>query len=147
MKPKYIPLVLVCFLLFGLAVQVITRQIQQERLQKRRIILGDLFFKGRVINSKIYDYGGRNYRLVCLKLDSGNRKDLYIFNDRCAIKIKDSIATFSAGGDDPNFVIDYIMVNVQKNVSTYHYKNGNTTTDVIDLEPQGLSVSDMNFCR
>jgi hypothetical protein len=118
----------------------------EKETQKRLLMLGDLKFSGRVINSKIYDYGGRPYRLVCLKLDYSNKNNFYIFNDLCAIKIKDGIATMSVGAD-PNFVVNYVKVDAKNNSSNYHYSDGAENLGEVDLKQNGLTTELMNFCN
>lgn len=110
-------------------------------------MLGNLFFRGKVINSKLYNYGGRKYRLVCLKLDSCNRKSLFMLNERCFIKIHDNVATLSIGGYEPNFVVDYVTTDVKKNQMIYHFQTGDNDTSFIDLKRQGVLAEDVNLCN
>jgi hypothetical protein len=119
----------------------------EKETQKRLLMLGDLKFSGRVINSKIYDYGGRPYRLVCLKLDYSNKNNFYIFNYLCAIKIKDGIATMSVGGANSNSPVIYVEVATKENTMTYRYKNTETNIGEIDLRQNGLTEAQMNFCN
>jgi hypothetical protein len=118
--------------------------------QKIRLTeIGRLQFKGRVINSKVYRYFGKNYYMVCVKIDSANVKNLYIFNNLDCIKIKNGIATFAAGYLNHILgVVDSVAVNINNSGKIiFHYK-GNARDELpLGFDPKGLKESDLNACN
>jgi len=67
---------------------------QSDKDEKKRVdIIGNIQFKGKVINSKVYEFAGKNYYMICVQIDTCNVKTFYVLNDLCALKIKNNIAT------------------------------------------------------
>src|ERR1700733_12694596 len=87
---------------------------QSSQDEKSRLsVTGNIQFKGKVINSKVYDFGGRNYYLICVQLDTSNVKSFYVFNDQAFLKIKNNIATMAAGFLDTYYgAATYVEVNM-----------------------------------
>jgi hypothetical protein len=111
--------------------------------------IGKLQFKGKVIHSKTYRYFGKNYYLVCVKLDSANVKNFYVYNNLDCIKIKDSIATFAAGYLNHTLgVVDSVAVNINNSGKIiFHYK-GNARDELpLGFNPMGLTKKDLNACN
>jgi len=119
-------------------------------LQKtRKAQYGKLQFKGKVINFRQYKFMNKPAYQVCIKLDSCNVKSLYIYNENDALKIKDSVATFSAGylinilGP-----IDSVAFNIDNSGKVfYHYKAKAWDEHPISFDPFGLQKSDLNYCN
>lgn len=134
----------------GIIIIFITSDHRSDEQQKQRLaITGNIEFKGKVINSKIYQYAGKDYYMVCVKLDTCNIKNFYVLNDICALKIKDSKATFSAGVYVPyDGIVDYVEVNVKKSGKIkYRFKNGDVGEYELVLANSGVSTEDMNVCN
>lgn len=104
-----------------------------ENEKKALSIIGGVQFSGRVIHHKVYDFGGRNYYMVCVKLDYANVKSFYVFNDLCFLKIKDSIATMATGFYNPYLgAATYIQVNIGNDRrEKYYYANGQVDTSFL----------------
>jgi hypothetical protein len=149
---KKVFLVMAAIALF-LASVVISQSFNAERKLKEQKIrlsqIGKLQFKGKVINSKIYRYVGKNYYLVCVKLDSTSVQDFYIFNDLDCIKIKNGIATFAAGYLNHTLgVVDSVAVNINNSGKViFHYKGNARDVLPLGFDPMGLKESDMNTCN
>jgi hypothetical protein len=118
--------------------------------QKIRLAqIGKLQFKGKVINSKVYKYGGKNYYLVCVKLDSANVQAFYIYNDLDCLRIKNGIATLPAGYLNHTLgIVDSVAVNINNSGKiVFHYKDNARDVFPLGFNPMGLSESDMNTCN
>lgn len=123
---------------------------QSDKNEKKRVdIIGNIQFKGKVINSKVYEFAGKNYYMICVQIDTCNVKTFYVLNDLCALKIKDNIATLSGSKYSPDFGFpDYVEINMNKDGKTkFHFKNG--TVDEFEwlLHTNGLTEKDLNFCN
>jgi len=122
------------------------RKAEQQKIREKEI--GKLQFKGKVISSKIYKYYGKNYYLVCVKLDSANVHYFYIYNDLDCIKIKNGIATFSAGY--LNHVlgpVDSVAANINNSGKVeFHYKGNARDEYPMAFDPMGLKENDLNSC-
>ena len=86
---------------------------------------------------------------VCVKLDSSNVSNLYIYNENDALKIKNGVATFSAGylinilGP-----IDSVAFNIDNSGKIfYHYAAKAWDQHTIGFDTNGLQKSDLNFCN
>jgi len=112
-------------------------------------MVDSISFKGRVINSKTYQFGGKNYYVICVRLDYTNVKNCYILNDLCAIKIKNNIATMAAGFlTSANGVVDYVEVNMNHNKrEKFTFKNGFIDEFGFGLSNLGLTQQDMDYCN
>lgn len=113
-------------------------------------VLGKISFKGRVINYiKIHsEEFGKDYSVICIKLDYSNTDSFYYFQDKNALKIKNGIATMSDGGYDPNFIPIYVENNINNNHKIIvHYANGRTDTVELNYNSTGISKEDMNLCN
>ncbi|MDP9079746.1 MAG: hypothetical protein M3O71_20140 [Bacteroidota bacterium] len=146
-------IVIILFVLGFIVFVIVTIQqaaVQDELNQRKRMeIVGKIQFKGRVISSNIYDYGGKPYYFVCIKLDSSNTKNYYIYNDLCGFKIKNGIATMALGVvNDAVGTAIYVEANTNnKNKIILHYKNGDTDEYMFTLDPRGLKENDLNACN
>ena len=116
---------------------------QKTRLEQ----IGKLQFKGKVINTKNYKYYGKNYYIVCVKLDS-TANDIYIYNDLDCIKIKHGIATFSAGFLNHTLgAADSIAVNINNSDKiVFHYKDNAEEKFPLGFEPMGMHEDDLKAC-
>ena len=123
------------------------RKADEQKIRKAEI--GKLQFKGKVISSKIYRYYGKNYYLVCVKLDSANVKNLYVFNNLDCIKIKNGMATFAAGYLNHVLgTVDSVAVNINNSGKViFHYKNYARDEHPLGFDPMGLKESDLNACN
>jgi hypothetical protein len=132
---------------------VVSQSFNAERKAKEQKIrmeqIGKLQFKGKVINSKVYKYYGKNCYIVCVKLDSTSVKNFYIFNTLDCIKIKNGIATFAAGYLNHTLgVVDSVAVNINNSGKViFHYKDDARDELPLAFSPMGLKESDMNACN
>ncbi|QEC79299.1 hypothetical protein [Mucilaginibacter ginsenosidivorax] len=140
------------FLIAIIVIFIIVFNLQSNRsdqVDKDRLALtGNVQFKGKVIKSKIYEYAGKNYYMICIQLDTCNVKKFYVFNERSALKIKNNIATISAGVFVPYYgVVNYVEVNIKNNKKIkFFYKTGDIHEYELNLANNGLSENDMNLC-
>lgn len=106
-------------------------------------------FKGAVIDSKIVKHGGRQYGIVCLKLDYSNIKSFYVFNESVCLKIKDGKAIMSIGFVMQNDKkIKYIEVNMQADKKERFFKEGGEVDEYdMTLASNGILEADMKFCN
>ena len=110
--------------------------------------LGKIMFKGKVINTSIIKRYGKEYYMICIKLDYTNTNDFYIFNENSGLKIKNGIATMSGGVYIENEKIDYVEINMNnEKKEKFYFKDG--SVDVIELlfHKGGLIESDMDLCK
>lgn len=127
---------------------VLGNKSSEDHYQQRLTLLGDTEFKGKVIHSKQYEYSGKTFYMVCVKIDWSNKKDFYLYKDQLTLKIKDSIATFCGGVflSDPES-IKYVEVNMNNSKKiSYYRKNGEVYKKNIDLGMLGLREEDLNSC-
>ena len=141
--------ILTCFFAFVIITQSKTQDEEDKKQLRRIALIGNIQFKGKVINSKVYDYGGKSYYLICVKLDYTTANNFYLYNDLCGIKIKNGIATMSAGVlNSFDGVTNYVEVNMNNNRKVVvHYKNGDKDEFMFTLDPRGISEKDMNSCN
>ena len=71
-------------------------------------LMGNIQFKGKVIKSNVFKYGGKDYYMVCVKLDYANTQNFYVNNDVVFLKIKDGIASIAAGFLSSYGVMNYV---------------------------------------
>ena len=123
------------------------RSAKEQKIRKAEI--GHLQFKGKVTGSKVYRYFGKNYYIACVKLDSSNVKSLYIYNNLDCIKIKNGVATFSAGYLNHILgVVDSVAVNINDSGKViFHYKGNARDERPLGFDPLGLKESDLNACN
>jgi len=141
--------VVACFLVSVIISQYYNaeRKAAEEKIHLQQV--GKLQFKGKVVNSRKYRYFGKNYYIVCVKLDSGSVKNFYVYNNLDCLKIKDSIATFSAGYLNPVLgVVDSVAVNINNSGQIiFHYK-GNARDELpLKFDPLGLTENDLKACN
>lgn len=151
-KIKGISLLLLFFIIVITAFIVIFKlgNRQSERDEKRRLaIIGNVQFKGKVINSKVYDYAGKSYYMICVQLDTCNVKSFYVLNDLCALKIKNNIATLSGSVYNPDLGFPvYAEINIaNKGKTKLHFKNGTIDEAEWLLHTNGLTEKELNFCN
>ncbi|QKJ32200.1 hypothetical protein HQ865_21350 [Mucilaginibacter mali] len=148
MKPIYANTLKFAFAIIAAITFFIVSNLNAEKEKHQRLLaLGDLRLSGKVIDSSVYKYGGRPYLLICLKLDTCNKKSLYLFNDLIALKIKNGIATMSAGPDYTIAPISFVAIDAKRNIMITRYQNGQADTSDIDIRADGLTESQMNFCN
>jgi hypothetical protein len=132
---------------------VISQYFNLQRKAKEHKIrletIGKLQFRGKVINSKVYKYGTKNCYIICVKIDSANVKDFYIYNGLDCLKIKNGIATLPAGYLNHTLgVVDSVAVNINNNGGImFHYKGNVRDERPLAFDPTGVSESDMNACN
>jgi hypothetical protein len=117
--------------------------------RKALSLVGNVQFRGHVIHHKVYDFAGKQYYMVCIKLDYTNVTTFYELNDLCFLKIKDGIATMANGVFNPYYGIpDYIEVNVNNDLQEkFFYKGGKETRYGLSLANYNLSINDINECN
>lgn len=117
--------------------------------RKFKEYVGKVQFKGKVINSKIYKYSGKDYLMLCIQLDYSNFKEYYVLNDYCFFKIKNNIATMAVGVFNPDEGMPkYVEVNLRGNGSEkLIYANGTVDDVGLSLANYGLTKGDMNNCN
>ena len=119
-----------------------------EEQKARMAKLGKLQFRGKVIATKIYRYFGKNYYQVCVKQDTTSMDSLYICNDQDCIRIKNGIATFSAGYlNNILGAADSVSANIDNSGKViFHYKTHAIEKRALGFEPMGLNKNDLNSC-
>lgn len=113
-------------------------------------VLGKISFKGRVINYKVVhnEQFGRNYLVMCIKLDYSDTDSFYYFDDENALKIKNGIATMSSGSYQPNYKPTYVEINVNHNYKNiFYYADNSKDTFALNFTSNGISKEDMNYCN
>lgn len=137
------------FIFIGVSIFIYNLYSDSKADAARLELVHKVQFEGRVINSRIYQYGGRNYGIVCVKLDYSNVKDFYICNDLCFIKIKNNIATIDVGFINPDYGFpNYVVVNMHNSgVEIYKYGVDRTLTSRLALTNFGSTAKDMSFCN
>lgn len=120
-----------------------------DKQERRRQIIGDVRFKGKVISAKNYDFGGRNYYMLCIKLDFSTKNNFYVFNDLCALKIKNGVATCSGNFYNPDVGYPtYVEVNMNEDGRSKFYFNHGLVHEIDWLVPlNDMPQEDMNFCN
>src|SRR5271165_4981770 len=115
--------VIAFFLISVIVTQSFNAERNAEDQKNRMAEIGKLQFKGKVIGSKVYKYFRKDYCLVCVKIDSPEVKNLYVFNDLDCIKIKNGVATFSAGYLNHILgMVDSVAVNINNSGKVvFHY--------------------------
>ena len=152
MDDKKIVYVIATFMLFLMIVLLSRSNNEAEKARKqkvREVQIGKLQFKGRVISSRIYKYAGKNYYMICVKLDSSNVKSFTIYNELNCLKIHNNIATMPAGVLNNTLgVVDYVEMNINNSKQiVYHYKDRARQEFPLELDPRGVQESDMDFCN
>ncbi|MBO9583459.1 MAG: hypothetical protein J7574_04800 [Flavobacterium sp.] len=106
-------------------------------------------FKGAVMDSKIVKHGGRQYGIVCLKLDYSNIDNFYVFNESACLKIKDGKAIMSIGFVMQNEAkVKYIEVNMHGDKKERYFKEGGEVDEYeMTLASNGIIESDIKFCN
>ena len=147
----FIFLALVIFLFFIIVLwSMIKINIDANRVFKTAQAgpLGKIKFKGKVINTAIIKRYGKEYYMICIKLDYTNTNDFYIFNENSALKIKNGIATMSGGVYIKNNEIVYIEVNMNDEKKEKVYlKNGQVDVFELLFHSGALMESDMDLCK
>jgi len=111
--------------------------------------VGKVQFKGKVVNSRIFKYGGKPYLMVCVQLDYSNYKEYYVLNDYCFLRIKNNIATMAVGFfNSDNGIPKYVEVNIKNNrIEKFTQADGTIDTVGLNLANYGLTRDDMNTCN
>jgi len=124
--------------------------LHKAELQKKRMAeYGSLKFTGKVIKYRVYKYMNKNCYQICVKLDSAGVKDLYIYNENDALKIKDGIASFGAGYLS-NILgpADSVAVNEDSSGRVVLYYKDNAVVKLpFGFDPYGLQKNDLNYCN
>ncbi|MFC4232628.1 hypothetical protein ACFOW1_12035 [Parasediminibacterium paludis] len=140
------------FFLF-ISVVTISRIYSNKQLeQKQKILykaLGNLHFKGKVINISLIDRYSKKYSMLCIKLDYSNRESIYYFENDYFLKIKNGIATLPDGlflSDSK--IIDYVEVDMNsEKKEILHYKDGSVEEYGYFVNAGWLYESDVNICN
>jgi hypothetical protein len=149
-KKIFFGMAIIAFFLISIIVsQSNNAQRKADKQKTRQKELGKLQFKGKVIGSKIYKYYGKNYYLVCVKVDASSVSDFYIYNDLDCIKIKNHIATFSAGYlDNVLGMVDSVSANMNDDGKViFHYRGNARDEYPLAFDPMGLRERDLNACN
>jgi hypothetical protein len=112
--------------------------------------LGKISFKGMVINYKmVYNAEfGKDYSILCIKLDYSNTDSIYYFQDKNALRITDSIATIPGGVLVPGQIPVYLEVNMNNNYRIIaHFADSSTEIYSLNFNYTSLSKKDMNYCN
>ena len=114
----------------------------------RKSLVKNIQFKGKVIDSEIIDRYGKKYLILCVVLDYTNTNNIYIFNDLCALKIKNGIATITGGLFEQNLTAAYVEINISKSLKNkIYFQNGVVQEYDLGLGSGGLLEKDMNLCN
>lgn len=120
-----------------------------DEQKKRKAELGKVAFSGKVISTKTYHYFGKSYYQVCVKLDTSSVNSLNVFNDLDCIRIKNGMATFSAGYLNPVLgATDSVAANINNSGKVvFHYKAHAIETRALGFDPMGLKENDLDWCN
>ena len=123
------------------------RKAAEQKIRLSQI--GKLHFKGKVINSKIYRYYGKNYYMICVKLDSTNIKNFFVYNNLDCLKVKNGIATFSAGYLNHTLgMVDSVEANMNNSGKViYYYSAHAKDSSPLGFAPNGLHEDDLKSCE
>ena len=142
---------ILAFFLVSMIISQYYNALSKAELQKKRKAeYGSLQFTGKVIHYRVYRYMNKNYYQVCVKLDSARVKDIFIFNDDDCLKIKNGMATFSAGFLNHTLgSADSVAVNMNHSgkIELYYKKDNVLTKTDFGFDPMGLQKSDLNNCN
>jgi hypothetical protein len=111
--------------------------------------LGKISFKGKVINYSVVhnEQFGKDYSVLCIKLDYSNTDSFYYFEDKNALRIKDGIATIPVGVLVPGQIPVYVDVNMNNNYKIiFHFADKRTEIYPLSFNYTGLSKEDLNYC-
>jgi len=142
--------ILALFLVSMIISQYYNALSKAELQKKRKAEYGSLQFTGKVTHHRVYRYMNKNYYQVCVKLDSARVKDIFIFNDDDCLKIKNGMATFSAGYLNHTLgPADSVAANVNHSgkIELYYKKDNVLTKTDLGFDPMGLQKSDLNNCN
>lgn len=151
-KEKKTLLLLLSIVIIFIAVIIISKNSVKEdndSIQKwRDKNIGNIQFKGKVVESKIVEHGGRRYGIVCLDLDYSNTKDFYVFNEFACLRIKDGKAIMSIGFVMQNDEkVKYIEVNIKGDKKERFFKEGGGVDEYeMTLASNGILKEDMKNC-
>lgn len=122
------------------------KNVQENDLRKS--LVANIQFKGKVINTEIIDRYGKKYLILCIALDYSNTNNIYIFNDLCALKIKNGIATIPGGLFEQNIIPTYVEINMNNSLKNkIYFQNGEVQEYELGLGSGGLKEKDMNLCN
>ena len=113
-------------------------------------VLGKVSFKGKVINYSMVhnEQFGKDYSVLCIKLDYSNTDSFYYFQDKNALRIKDGIATLPVGVLVPGQIPVYVEVNMNNTYKIiFHFADKRTEIFPLNFNYTGLSKEDMNYCN
>ena len=122
---------------------------QAAEQKKRMAVLGKVQFRGKVTGIRTYRYFNKNYYQVCVKLDTCSVSDLYLFNELDCIRIKNGVATFSAGYlNNILGAADSVAANINNSSKViFHYKTHAIETRALGFDAMGLQKSDLDWCK
>ncbi len=122
------------------------KDVQENELRKS--LVANIWFKGKVINSNIIDRYGKKYLVLCVALDYTNTDSIYIFNDVCALKIKNGMATMPGGLFKQNLIAAYVEINMNNSLKNkIYFQNGEVQEYGLGLGSGGLLEKDINSCN
>ncbi|MBS1524498.1 MAG: hypothetical protein JST19_02550 [Bacteroidetes bacterium] len=141
--------VIAMFLVSVVLTQTFNVMHKADAQKKRMIEIGKLQFNGKVTGRRIYRYFGKNYYQVCVKLDYSSVDSLVIFNDLDCIRIKNGMATFSAGYLNKILgPVDSVSANIGNSSKViFYYKTHAIDSHPLGFDAMGLTKSDLRFCN
>lgn len=105
-------------------------------------------FKGKVIKSTIINRNGKQYYIICIKLEYSNIKDFYLFKRAHGLIIKNGIATMSGGIFIGDKIVDRVEVNINNSKKEkFFYNNGEIDEFEISFGAGGIREEDMRVCN
>ena len=124
MKNKYFLIIIFLLFLFVVCVEIKkARSYREEYKIHTANIFKNLKFKGDIVSLKEYDYGGRIYGFISVKLDYCNVDSFYVFDNMSCLKISKGIAILPTNCIHPHDTFDkrsnallksiYVMVNMK----------------------------------
>ena len=151
-ETKVLLLLLSIITVFSIVVFISQHFIKEdsENTQKwRNENISNIEFKGKVIDTKIIERGGRKYGIVCIKLDYTNIKNFYMFNDMSCLRIKNNKAIMSIGFvSESDKKINYVEININGDGKERYYKEGGGFDESdLTLASNNLIETDMKFCN
>jgi hypothetical protein len=154
MTPKTKGVFILAFFLIGFVTfAIVYTKFSNQQSEKEYLIglkyLGDTQFKGKVVSVKKYEWAGKDYYKICIKLDYTNKQDFFVYNDLAALCVKNDTAIMAAGvfvsGWGP---VQYVEFNLNNShLLRYHYKDGTVHSFNLSIRPEGLTQTDFTSCN
>ncbi|TCC97711.1 hypothetical protein [Pedobacter hiemivivus] len=140
--------IVIVFILIMIIVEKGNDKIKAENNASIDENLSRIQLKGKVIHFSIIDRYGKQYYMICIKLDYSNVSDFYLFKQSRGLKIKDGIATMSGGIFMKDKIINYVEINMNNSgKEKFLYKNGDAEEFDLSYGAGGIEEGDMNVCN